>query len=278
MQVNPSQPFTIDFFITDHTDAGTYYCQGVIYDATSGDILATHNLTQMSTNSRLFSKRVQAPGDPSGQGRRIVVVATAYEDSAHTIKSENYQEQSEAYFVKQEQNVFGGGGGVDYRMMKEIIEKVIEEKVKIPKQKDIIIPETKFPAMPFNSILELLGRIQSKIEKIPTEKTDMQPNIDALHALFNEVRAIEIPETNLQPIEEKLKDIESQISEFNQNIHEHVTGKVEHLKNTIPEMVHANTQKTLGEANFNLSPMQMKMNVETPKPKPLPDISHLMKK
>lgn len=277
MQINPSQPFTIDFFITDHTDAATYYCRGVIYDATTGELLATHNLTQASTNSRLFSKRVQAPGDPSGQGRRILVIATAYTDSAYTTKSGNYQEQSEKYLVKQESMPGGGGAaGVDYRIIKEIVEAVVST---IPPPEPIEIPPVEFPPMPFSQVLSCLERVESEIGRIPKEhKVNLDSIIASLQAIFREVVLLGKKETDLSPLAEKMESVLEALGSESEKITARIDRKADEIKKEIPESVKENTQKALAETNFTFAPMQMKMNAELPAPKPLPDVSHLMRK
>src|ERR1043165_263120 len=109
-QISPGESFDIFYFIRNHTDSTTYYVQAKVYDVRTGELLATENLAQSPTNSRLFIKTIHAPPDPSGYGRNIVAIATVYTDSGYATKSQNYEEQEQYYLIKSAQTMFGGGG------------------------------------------------------------------------------------------------------------------------------------------------------------------------
>src|SRR5437773_720063 len=112
-QISPGEAFDVFYFVRNHLDATTYYVRAKIYDVRTGELLDTQNLTQSSTNSRLFIKTVQAQPDPTGYGRNIVAIATVYTDSGYTTKSESYEEQEQYYLIKSIPLMLGGGG-VDY--------------------------------------------------------------------------------------------------------------------------------------------------------------------
>src|SRR5438552_1488540 len=99
-QISPAEPYDVFYFIRNPLDAATYYVRAKIYDVRTGELLDTANLDQSSTNSRLFLKRLQAPGDPGSNGRNIVAIASVYTDSGYTTKSDIYEEQEQYYLIK----------------------------------------------------------------------------------------------------------------------------------------------------------------------------------
>src|ERR1700761_2888409 len=117
-QISPAENFDIFYFLRNHTDLTTYYVQAKIYDIRTGDVLATVNLAQSPNNTRLFTKTVAAPGDPTALGRNIVAIASVYIDSGYTTKSTDYEEQEQYFLVKTMLPVVGSGGGVDYRTVR----------------------------------------------------------------------------------------------------------------------------------------------------------------
>src|SRR5207248_1827683 len=149
-QISPGENFDIFYFIRNHTDSTPYYIQAVVYDVRTGAILLTSNLSQTSTNSRLFSATVQAPADSTGIGRNIVAIATVYTDSVYTTKSTDYEEQEQYYLIRAIAPVLGGGG-IDPRMLREIVQGEITKAISnIPK------PE-RMPPLPFDAIFGTLG-------------------------------------------------------------------------------------------------------------------------
>lgn len=215
-QIIPQQPYTLGYYITDHTDNNTYYVRAVVYDAATGEVLDTQNLTRQTTNTHLYSKVAQAPGDPSNRGRRIIVVATAYEDSGYTTKSGLYQEQSENYIIAKGASTQGGGGwGIDYRVVREIF---IEELAKLPKFK-----KTDLSKIDFGPVIEAIGSIDIPeptdlaplIEKIP-KATDLKPVMKMMgevqQVLAEKIDAIDIPEeVDLSPVMEALAKVEGTV-------------------------------------------------------------------
>src|SRR5262245_1560266 len=125
-QISPGEPFDVFYFIRNHTDSTTYYVRARVYDVRTGELLSTHDLTQSPVNSRLYAKTIDAPPDPTGYGRNIVAIATVYTDSGYTTKSENYEEQEQYYLIKGQVPVFGGGGGIDARTAREIVQEELE--------------------------------------------------------------------------------------------------------------------------------------------------------
>src|SRR5436190_16248483 len=128
-QISPGESFDIFYFIRNHTDSTTYFVRAVVYDVRTGEVLLTTNLDQASTNARLFTKTVQAPADPVGIGRNIVAIASVYTDSGYTTKSTDYEEQEQYYLIRTAAPVLGGGG-VDYRTLREIVDQAISNALK----------------------------------------------------------------------------------------------------------------------------------------------------
>lgn len=304
-QLIPSQPYTLSYYITDHTDAATYYVQAVVYDATTGAVLDTQNLTRQSTNTHLFSKIAQAPGDSSGRGRRIVVVATAYDDSGYTSKSTNYQQQSENYIVvKPGAGVtLGGGYGIDYGMigefftteiakilknfdstwggMTKVIKAVAERLDKIPTENVNVKSE-------LEPILVSLEKLASLVSKIPTEKTNVsgiQKITEQALASIHKLMEKDPPEegTDLTPISDAVAELKDTVKNNHAEQTKIIGAHMSDLHTALEKSVGEHIGKHLGKAKFNLN-MPFAMGVENgtqpekkkAEEKPLPDISKLM--
>jgi hypothetical protein len=182
-QISPSESFDIFYFLRNHTDATTYYVRGVVFDVRTGEVLATHTLEQAATNPRLFIKTVEAPADPSGYGRNIVAIATVYTDAGYTTKSENYEEQEAYYLVKAVQPVFGGGGGLSSRDVREIFQEELKTALgALPKPEKPQVPDA--PDMSFvDALFGALGALQREVNRIPKESADLSTVSDRLEAL-----------------------------------------------------------------------------------------------
>lgn len=282
----PSQPFTLSYFLTDHTDTGTYFVRAVIYDATTGEVLDTQNLTKQTTNTRLFSKRTNAPGDSSGHGRRIIVVATAYDDSGYTIKSSLYQEQSENYIViRAGAGLTLGGGGVDYNVIKEIfttelkteLKKVLDTHSEIIKTLHMVhslikgIPTDKYD---LKSITDNLTLLSSAIEKIPLDNSvDFSSVLSKVDEAIQAITDKEVTQTtDLTALSEAISELKDEIgvnhTESKDLLNEHMSD----LHTVLPKIVQDNTNDVMSKANFS---MPFKMNMDKPEEKPKFDIRKL---
>ncbi len=272
-QLIPSQPYTLSYFITDHTDNNTYYVRAVVYDATTGDILDTQNLSSLANKPHLFTKRTNAPGDPSGHGRRIVVVATAYEDSGYVTKSSLYQEQSENYIIiKDNAGLLGGGGGyIDYNIIKEIFDTAFVPVVKA-----------------WSEALALIKAMSVAIDKIPTEKPELQPLKDSLQALHEAVSVLpktntdieplktlvekaitavndkEVTEkTDLTPVIEALKAIDEQMGTHHSENMTKMTPLVQALSESLPALLDKNIKQAIAKQKFTLEPVGLNVEAKT---------------
>jgi hypothetical protein len=173
-QVTPGENFQIFYFVRNHTDANQYYIQATIYDVADGTALLTVPLTQSPINARLFTATVNAPGDQAGYGRNIVAISTVCTDSGMSVKSENYEE-TEQYFLVKAPTFGGGGGGVDYRIIGEMLDERLEkalkslpkpEKAPTPKEADLSFVERLFGA---------IEALQREVNRIPKETADTDP-------------------------------------------------------------------------------------------------------
>src|SRR5690349_17533597 len=120
-QISPGEPFDVFYFLRNPLNGTTYYVRARIYDVRTGELLSTIALEQSPANAHLFIKTVQSPPDPGGYGRNIVAIAGVYLDAAFTQQSESYEEQEQYYLIKSVAPVLGGGG-VDMRAMREMME------------------------------------------------------------------------------------------------------------------------------------------------------------
>ncbi len=183
-QMSPAESFDVFYFIRNHTDGTTYYVRAVVYDVRTGEVITTVNLEQSATNARLFIKTLQAPPDPVGMGRNIVAIATVYTDSSYTTKSQEAMLPSG-----------GGGGGVDWTVMRDLINDVLDKRLKDPEG------PRKISDMPFDGLFETLGTFGEQIDKLPKDGVDLKPVMTAFSEVMSAIAAIEKPEkVDLAPL------------------------------------------------------------------------------
>ena len=142
-QLSPQEAFPIVYVLADPNDSATYYVRSVMRNSSTGAIVQINganfvNLTD--GGNRRFTRTIQAPNDPSGQGFWVDIVTTVYTDSGYTTKSENYFEQCDKYLVQQRWNYAQGAGGgslnvaghasgegFDLKTLKKALREVLEE-------------------------------------------------------------------------------------------------------------------------------------------------------
>jgi len=289
----PQFPYTLSYFLTDHTDNSTYYVRAIIYDATTGEILDTQNLTRQTTNTRLYSKVTQAPGDSSGQGRKIVVVATAYSDSGYTTKAD-YQEQSEVYVVRKAQ-IFGGGNGnssgsfgTDYGKIREIFQEEIvkdrkQEALKLPHQDKTAKP-IEMPKMEWEAVLGAISSLKTDISSLPKEATDLSTLHSHLNDLSEALNNKEVtPVTDLTSIMSKIDELETAVHAMNTDNENGITSQIEDLKKMLPSVVEESVKKVVSSSKFMIDVPAMALPAHVSGPKKQEslqtpfDISKLMK-
>lgn len=142
MNILPQSTLRIVRQLTDPLDVGTNYVRAVIRNSTSGDIVATINLTD-ATNQR-FTGEYTTPPDISGMGYYLDVTTTVYSENTYTTKNNNYAIEAHTYFIHEEKIHIGGGGDVDYKKIRNIVQEILDgqEKPTMPTIKDLT-PEIK---------------------------------------------------------------------------------------------------------------------------------------
>ena len=223
IQLDPREYFVICRQISDPKDTNTYYVQAIIRNAKTDVLLDTVNLTDKG-NQR-FTKEWQVPADPSGEGLYIVITTRVYTNSGYTTESALYSVNQEEFLVQKRYNpVYGGGGGVsiDYKKVKNIVQKEIKR-----------IPKTEFPSIKFpkqekvdvDSILRAIYNI-----RIPEqEKIDFSPVLKAIRNIY-----IPLPkEVDLRPllsaiaeVQNKLRDNEKISKESEKTLLEKITKQI----------------------------------------------------
>ena len=279
-QIAPNQPFDIFYFLRNPTDSTTYYIRAVIYDVRSGTVLLTANLTQLPTNSRLFSATVQAPADSSGIGRNIVAIASVYTDAGYTTKSTDYEEQEQYLLVRSiAPNFSGGAVGIDYQELRSMMrEEVLRGVRALPK------PEvTKMPDMPFEAIFGAIGALQREINRIPKEGADLSSVSQSLAHIHNLIASQSEPEkVELAPIEEALNGLAYDIAQLNDRLEQTETRSRAFIEQTIKSAaadlekgLEAKFTKTIESQQLSIPVMRTVERPVAPTPTPL-NIHHLM--
>jgi hypothetical protein len=171
MQIEPLQKFTIWRKLEDPLDATTYYVQADIVEMRTNTILSTVNLTDQS--GRVFSKEIDAPADPTFQGRQVAVVTRVYTDSGYSSLSPIHKEESREYLIRKYQQSFGGGGGVevDYKRIQSMITAAVGTKAE--------------PATPvdLSSITSGIADLRRAIDDKEIPITDLTAHTSAMHEL-----------------------------------------------------------------------------------------------
>ncbi len=292
-QLISQQPYTLSYFITDPNDNNTYYVRAVVYDATTGEILDTQNLTRQTTNTHLFSKRAQAPGDSSGHGRKIVVIATAYDDSGYTTKSSIYQEQSENYIVTKPNNVaLGGGGfGIDYNVVKDIVSGEVDRIIGLEYYKKIlellkeikgIVSKIPTTSTDLSQVTDSLNSLKQAVGKLPTTTTDINPIKKLVEQAIQAINDKEVTEsTDLAPISSAIEDLKSGLEDHHKDNINAITPLLEAIKQGLPPLLEKCIREAVEKQKFGLELVGLtakgKMEDNVPKEKkPSVDIKSLM--
>lgn len=193
MLLRPQRNFTVVRQLANHLDTSTYYVRAVIRDAFTDEILATLDLDDKG--SQRFSKNWQVVADPSGLGREISIVTSVYTDSGYTTKSENYGDEENSHLIEDARIGGMGGGGVDYYVIRKIIQ---EELGELPKPDPVVIPE--MPKMKWDEVLtaitnikealpssEKLARLDRIIELITTARKEGKDQHNAIVQALTEI-------------------------------------------------------------------------------------------
>jgi hypothetical protein len=275
-QISPGEPFDVFYFLRNPLDAATYYVRAKIYDVRTGELLDTVALTQSATNSRLFIKTVQAPPDPTGYGRNIVAIASVYTDSGFTTQSDAYEEQEQYYLIKAVLPVFGGGGGVDYRIIRETLEEVVDKKLEnLPKPEPV-------PAFPSEALFGAIGALQREVNRVPKD-FDLSSVSEALSAIQTTIDGLPKPEpvdfsALTEAVNSILFDI-AQLKPFIQEVGAAVSATQERLIKEQGSALLAEVEQGLTDL-MSRQELTIPLNkLIQPKPEPTPspmDMSHIM--
>jgi hypothetical protein len=277
-QISPGEPFDIFYFVRNPLDSTAYFVRAKVYDVRTGELLSTIALEQSPTNARLFIKTTQAPADPSGYGRNTVAIASVYLDSDFTQQSEGYEEQEQYYLIKSVAPVLGGGGGVDMRAIREMMEDVVAKKLAaLPKPGK---PQT----FPTEALFGAIGALQREVNRVPKE-IDLSGVFERLSAIQTAISGIPEPEKPEQPdlspivdaVNSALFEIE-QLKPFMQHIGAAVTAAQERMLKeqgaALVEQVETGLKELMSRQELTV-PFSALMKEKQPTPSPI-DVSHLM--
>jgi hypothetical protein len=275
-QISPGEPFDIFYFVRNPLDSTTYYVRAKVYDVRTGELLSTIALEQSPTNSRLFIKTVQAPSDPSGYGRNIVAIASVYTDSGFATQSESYEEQEQYYLIKSVAPMLGGGG-VDYRVIREMIEETISKGLK-----SLPTPGTP-PEFPSEALFGAIGALQREVNRVPKE-IDLSSVSESLSAIQAAIAAIPQPEkTDLSALTDAVNSILfeiEQIKPFIQQVGGAITAAQERLIKdqgaALLASVETGLKDLMGRQELTIPLTSLLKDKAGPTPSPMQDVSHLM--
>jgi hypothetical protein len=211
LPLHPGNSFTVVRQIPNHLDSATYYVRAVIRNAYTDALITTLDLTDRG--GQRFSKNWLVPADPSGQGFYISIVTSVYTDSGYTTKSENYGDDENTYLVQDRVPIGrgAGGGGIDARTLRRIIQEelTVEKEADEPKtpEKPVASPKTEKIVMRWDEILSALKALQKAVDRLPTEKLNLEPYSRQLEGIMQAIDEKEVtPETDLSPILERMDE------------------------------------------------------------------------
>lgn len=224
MNILPQSTLRIVRQLTDPLDVGTNYVHAVIRNSTTGDIVATLNLTD-KTSQRFTGEYTTSP-DISGMGYYLDVTTTVYTDDAYTTKNANYAIEAHTYFIHQERVHLGGGGAdVNYEKIRKIVQEILDgqEKQETPTVKDVTpeiqameqrikdsvtsaVASIRFPEQVRPDLDSVVAQVSTVVEGIGNEilisiaqkevtpETDLAPIVQAFETLATSVETKQIQE------------------------------------------------------------------------------------
>lgn len=213
MQLAPGEMFAIVRQLADPNDAGTYYVRATIRNARTDVLLDTKDLTDRG--GQRFSVEYQVPSK-SSDAIYIAISTRVYTDSAYTTLSDVYGQEIETYLVEMRQQNFGGGGGpgISYKKIEEVVRAVLKEvekddvdvkgivdkaiqgavgDIKDHTEQVVESARTVVPPVDFSSILngiertsKLLGQVITEMPK--TVRGELAPHMKDLSASIKDVQ------------------------------------------------------------------------------------------
>jgi len=268
IQLEPREYFAICRQLSDPADTNTYYIRAVIRNAKTDDLLDTVDLDNQG--DQRFRSEWQVPADPSGDGFYITITTTVYTDSGYTNKSSLYGIAEEELLVQKRYNpVYGHGGGVgvDYKKMREIVRQELGiapkeidmnpiiksiKGIKIPKQSK----QSKQKEPDLSPITEAIKEIQIAIRDIHIP----EPEHLNLLPVIREIKNIKIPEPeklDLSPVLKGFEEITKRLEEItDQNIRNEKTLRIaEEDKKSLKEKIERLTKAFSKGYSLNVGPL-----------------------
>lgn len=261
MQIRPNEAFPIVYLLSDPSDTATYYVRSVMRNSVTGAILKIANknfvnLVVDPSNSRRFSTKIQAPGDPGAQGTWIDITTSVYTDAGYTTKSINYMETIDRYLVQERWTVsWGGGGGFGDWSKSGLLEKIQEGFHDTVKR----LPPPVTLVTDMSEILDGHEKIKGMIDSIEipeVPKIDLEKHRELLLKEFRkEMKNMieQLPNFDLSPVIEAIQNIQDHITfpepmqpedykPHLQNIH----ASLEHIKGLLPDRKYTDFMNDLG--------------------------------
>jgi len=240
MQYEPKEKIQIPFSISDPLETSTLYVRAYMRDAKTDELLDTIDLTDKG--DQRFRGEVEAPHDPTGNGRYITINIKTFDDSGYTSENPIYRRAERTYLIQTRPKVNMGGGGADVNYDK--VRRIIKEEIdKIP---EIEIPKTpKQEVVDLTPLLRELRNVKEavisinipKMPKIPKpEKVDLTPVLKTIQSVENSITKtigrIPKPEkVDLTPLAKAFEGLKSEIKDSTLNFS--LNGKKINLDSTI---------------------------------------------
>ena len=262
MLLNPQKSFTVVRQIANHIDTNEYFVRAVIRYAYT-DVLIT-NLDLDLKGDQRYSKNWQVVADPSGQGTYISIVTSVYTDAGHTTKSENYGDEENTYRVFDDMSpAMKGGGGLDMRTTRRIIEESLE-KMKFPEQEKISIPKQKEYDDKFIELTRGLSDIKTLVASIPTENVNLSPLMTRLNELSQELKTKPVTkETDLKPMIKLLQDKMEDNKDDREINRKEMKDILSSLESNLSDVMEKKLPEAMKEITFTVPPVKMSsQNIE----------------
>lgn len=262
--IQPQLDFPIIRQITNHLDTDTLYVRAVIRDA-DGTLIENVNLTDKG--SQRFQKKWHAVADTSGQGKYVSIVTSVYSDSGYSNKSENYGDEENTYLIfDRVMPAMRGGGGVDARTVRRIIEEEIQ-KIPQPEKVDLgAIPKPEKVQLRWEEVLRGLTEIKEALGNVPTDTVNLSPVVSRLNDVAQLIETKPVtPETDLAPVLDVLGDSKEENRVDNNDMKDFLRGVEDTLGDKIVEAV----KDTIGKTNFTTSFTTQATQDKAPSQEPL---------
>ena len=200
MFFQPYTDYVIPRQIYNERDFGQKFVKAWVFDAATDDtILDGVEMTESSDELGRFRYTYRLPGDPTGNGRQLRIKTVVYTDSGYTERDLNY-EIEEIDIVVRDFNVLGGGGGsgIDYDYLIDLIKKLIKKEIK---EVDLQPLEGKVDSLN-SSVIDTINNLPiPEIPKVIIKKVEIEKEVEKKE------------EIDLSPITEKINQIMELITE-----------------------------------------------------------------